>query len=114
MAAHAQSTAHEMGAAADAIAAHYLSAPARETDVSVALLTLWALDAIEAGRLSMDDASTIFTQLWSDVTEQQDGLDLAAEADELLFDGGWLHDETIGAAPDRARLRHLAHLILTA
>jgi hypothetical protein len=103
-----------MGAAADAIAAHYPSAPARETDVAVALLTLWALDAIEAGRLSENDASTIFTQLWSDVTDHKDGPDLAPEADELLFDGGWLHDEAIGAAPDRGNLRRLAHTILSA
>jgi hypothetical protein len=110
----ARSTPDELEAAAGAIAERYPAAPPRETDIAVALLALWTLDALDAGRLSEDDASMIWTHLWVGITDRRDGPDLADPTDELLLEGGWFHDEAIGAAPDRGQLRTLARQILGA
>ena len=114
MSTRARSTADQIEVAAQAVAAQYGRVSARETDVAIALLTLWTLDALEAGHLSDEDASTIFTSAWVGITDQQDGPDLAEATDELLFEGGWLHDGPIGEAPDHGHLRQLALGILDA
>lgn len=113
MTAATRSTPDEIAAVAMAIVERYPKVPTRETDTAVALLALWTLDALDAGHLSKDDASTIWTQMWVDITDSPDGGELSAEADDLLMEGGWLHDDHIGAAPDHARLRLLARTLLT-
>ncbi len=104
----------DLEAAAAAIARHYRSVPARETEAAVALLSLWALDALEGGRITPDDATTILTKLWVGVTDAPPGPELSEDVHTLLEEGGWLHDEAIGEAPDRGHLRALAHAVLNA
>src|SRR5687768_9087334 len=40
----------DLGAAAAEIAGRYATVPARETEAALAILALWALDAVESGR----------------------------------------------------------------
>jgi hypothetical protein len=110
----ARSTPADLETAAGAIVERYPTAPAQETDTAVALLALWTLDALDAGRIADDDASVIWTRLWAGITDRRDGPDLAEGTDELLMESGWLHDEALGMAPDRGYLRALAWQILGA
>jgi hypothetical protein len=104
----------DLEAAATAIVARYRSVPAHETEAAVALLALWTLDALDGGRITPDDVSTLLTGVWVAVSDPPSGPDLSEHAHDLLEEGGWLHDEAIGEAPDRARLRALAHAVLSA
>jgi hypothetical protein len=107
-----QRTGSDIRSAARAITARYVSAASRETESAIALLTLWTLDAIEAGRLSREDATDIFTELDVSVGDECSGPDLSERAHELMLEGGWFHDDAIGAGPDFQQLRRIAFEIL--
>lgn len=98
--------------AAEAIADRHATASAGETDAAVAVLALWALDAINAARLSHEDATASLTTLWARVTDRQSGPGVSDDTHELLLEGGWLHDDAIDRAPDLLEIRRLAVGIL--
>lgn len=94
------------------IAARYVQAPARETEAAIAVLALWTLDAVEAGRMTREEATDVFTTLDVSIGDERSGPDLSEQAHELLLEGGWFHDEAIGRGPDPAYFRQLAFAIL--
>jgi hypothetical protein len=112
MATLAASPLTDLKAAASAIAARYRTVSAHETETAVALLVLWALDALDSARITAADATAIVTALWVSITDLPSGPDLSETIHELLEESTWLHDEAIGQAPDHAALRHVAHGIL--
>ena len=94
------------------IAARYVQAPARESEAAIAVLALWTLDAVEAGRMTREEATDVFTSLDVRIGDDPAGPDLSEQAYELLLEGGWLHDEAIGWGPDPSHFRRLAFSIL--
>jgi hypothetical protein len=112
MAARAASPLTDLTAAASAIAARYRVVSAHETETAVALLVLWALDALDSARITPDDATAIVTALWVGITDRPPGPDLSEATHELLEESTWLHDEAIGQAPDHDELRQVARGIL--
>jgi hypothetical protein len=98
--------------AAEAVLMHYRLAPAVETERAIAMLALWALDAVEGGRLSAHDADEVFTLLDTEIGETKGGPELSEDAAQLLIEGMTLHDwgTTFSADPDR--MRSLAFSIL--
>jgi hypothetical protein len=97
---------------AEAIAERYPSVPAGETEASIAVLALWALDAIGRGLLSRDEATDVFTPLDVRIGDARSGPQLSEEAHEILLEGQWFHDHDIGWGPDPQRVRQLAFAIL--
>jgi len=96
---------------AEAVLARY---PAAETETAIAVLALWALDAVEAGRLSPQDADQVFTLLEVEMSEAQGGPDLSDTVDQLLLEGMALHDWGTAFAADTGRIRSLALTVLQA
>ena len=97
---------------AEVIAERYPSVPAGETEASIAVLALWALDAIERGLLSRDEATSVFTQLDVRIGDAPSGSPLSEGTHEILLEGQWFHDHDIGWGPDPGRVRRLAFAIL--
>ena len=100
--------------AAEALLARYRSAPAVETEAGIALLALWALDAVEAGRLPPVEADAVFTMLDVEISEAKDGPELSETADQLLFEGMLFHDWGTPYAAEPDLVRRLAFGILGA
>jgi hypothetical protein len=109
-----QPTAGGIHQVAEAVLAHYRAAPAAETERAIAMLALWALDAIEGGRISAQDADEVFTLLDTEIGETKDGPDLSEDAAQLLLEGMALHDWGTAFSADAARIRSLAFSILQA
>jgi hypothetical protein len=99
---------------AEAVLSRYPSAPALETERAIAMLALWALETIEAGRLSPQDADQVFTLLDVEIDETADGPELSNDANQLLLEGMLLHDWGTEFSADPERMRALAFAILRA
>jgi hypothetical protein len=100
--------------AAEAVLTRYPLAPATETERAIAMLALWALDTMEDGRLSPQDADQVFTMLDIGMSEAKGGPDLSDDAAQLLFEGMTLHDWGTEFSGDPTRMRTLAFAILQA
>lgn len=101
-----------LGQVAEALLSHYTAAPASQTETAIAVLALWALDAIETGHLSPDDADRAFTLLDVEIGESKDGPDLSEDAHQLLLEGMAFHDWGTEWSADASRVRSLALAIL--
>ena len=98
--------------AAEAVLARYRSAPAVETERAIAMLALWALDAVQGGLISPVDADEVFTLLDTEIGETKGGPELSEDAAQLLLEGMALHDWGTEFSADVTRLRSLAFSIL--
>jgi hypothetical protein len=100
--------------AAEAITEQYRSVPAVATDQAIAMLALWAADAIEAGRLAPLDADRAFVNLYVDVGNPPAGPELSDDTDELLMEAITLDDWGTEFSADLGEMRRLAFSILGA
>ena len=100
--------------AADAIINGYRTLPAVATEHDIALLALWAADAIAAGRLTPMDADAAFVQLFMAIGNPPYGPDLSEDADQLLLEAMTLHDWGTPFSADPDEMRHLAFTVLGA
>lgn len=100
--------------AAQIVIEQYRVSPAVATDRALALLALWAADAIAAGRLAPAEADATFTQVFVTIGDMRDGPDLSSETDQLLHEGMLLHDWGTECSADLDELRRLAFGILSA
>jgi hypothetical protein len=98
--------------AAEALLARYPSAPAAQTEATLAVVALWALDAIEVGRLDPAEADRVFTMLDVEIDETPDGPALSDNAHQLVLEGMMLHDWGTEFSADPVRMRDLAFAIL--
>ena len=108
------SPAQNLRRAAEAMLAGYPSAPAAETDAAIAMLALWALDAVEAGRLAPAEADAVFTLLDVEIDETADGPEISDDASQLILEGMMLHDWGTEFSSDPQHMRGLAFAILGA
>jgi hypothetical protein len=97
---------------AEAVLAHYRLAPAVETERAIAMLALWAVDAIEGGWLSPEDADEVFTLIDTEIGETRGGPELSEDVAQILIEGMALHDWGTEFSADVARLRSLALSVL--
>jgi hypothetical protein len=97
--------------AAEAVVERYTAAPASETEAAIALLALWVLDAVEAGRMTGDEANRIFVLLDVSIGEL-DGPRLSEGIQQLVVEGEHFHHfgEEHGADPQH--LKDLAFAVL--
>src|SRR5580765_4910190 len=102
------------GRAADAIADQYRTSPASTTERAVAMLALWAADAIAAGRLAPKDADTTFVLLDVAIENPPAGPELSDDTSQLLLEAMTLHDWGTEFSADLDELRRLAFSILGA
>lgn len=102
----------DLDRAASAVLARYTSASAHETEAAIGLLALWALDAIEAGRIAPNDADSVFTRLDVALDEAPAGPELSDDLQQLLLEAMTFHDWGTEFSADPARLRELAFAIL--
>ena len=102
--------------AADAIIAQYRSVPAVATEHAIAMLALWAADAITAGRLAPKDADTVFVRLEVDLGdgERMGGPELSDDTTQLLLEAMALDDWGTEFSADLGEMRRLAFGILGA
>jgi hypothetical protein len=100
--------------AAEAIIGQYRSAPAVATEHAIALLALWAADAIAAGRLAPKDADATFVRLDVATHNPPAGPELSDDADQLLHEAMTLDDWGTEFSADLDELRRLAFAILRA
>lgn len=100
--------------ATDAIIAQYRASPAVATERAIALLTLWAADAIAAGRLAPKDADAAFVRLEVELSNPPVGPELSEDTDQLLLEGMALDDWGTEFSADLNELRRLAFAILQA
>lgn len=98
--------------AADAVIHQYRAIPAIATEHAIAMLALWAADAIAAGRLAPTDADATFTHLFIEIGNPPAGPDLSDNADQLLLEAMELHDWGTEFSADLDELRRLAFAIL--
>ena len=98
--------------AADAITAQYRSVPAVATERAIAVLALWAADAIAAGRLAPKDADTTFVLLDVAIENPPAGPELSDDTTQLLLEAMTLHDWGTEFSADLDELRRLAFGIL--
>lgn len=98
--------------AAQTVIDQYRGSPAVATDRALALLALWAADAIAAGRLAPAEADATFTRVFVTLGDMRDGPELSDETDQLLHEGMLLHDWGTEFSADLAELRALAFGIL--
>lgn len=99
--------------AADAISAQYRTAPAIATERAIAMLALWAADAIAAGRLAPKHADTMFVHLDVAIENPPAGPELSEDTTQLLLEAMTLHDWGTEFSADLDELRRLAFAILT-
>jgi hypothetical protein len=105
-------TGDDIRATAEAIAARYAEAPGRETETAVAVLALWALDALDAGRLTPEEADRAFMMLDVRLGETASGPDLSDRTHHLLTEGDFLHHSGGEWGPDPGYMRRVAFAIL--
>lgn len=94
--------------------ARYPSASAPEIESRLAMLALWALEAVEAGRLHPADADRVFTRLDMQIDEDAVGPELSDDAGQLLLEGMAFHDWGTEFSADPTRVRALAFSLLNA
>src|SRR5438093_1306389 len=97
--------------AAEAVVAGYSTAPSRETEVALAVLALWALDAVDAGRLTPQEANNIFVMLDIGIGDRP-GPELSDRVQQLVLEGEHFHHHGEEWGPDADQLRALAFAIL--
>jgi hypothetical protein len=97
---------------AEVVIAQYPSAPSEETEAAIAVLGLWALDAVQAGRLHRNEANDIFVRLDVGISDQHSGPDLSDEIHDLILEGEHLHHYGEDWGPDPEQIRRLAFTIL--
>jgi hypothetical protein len=109
-------SASSLAETAEAVVASYPSSPAAATERAIAVLALWALDAIEAGRLAPLDADRVFTMLDVEIGdgERKGGPELSDDASQLLMEAMTLDDWGTEFSADPVRMRELALGILKA
>ena len=100
--------------AAAAVLARYPSAPATETEAAIAMLALWAIDAVEGAQISASEADSLFTLLDIAIDETDAGPELSDSVTQLMLEGLTLHDQGTPFGADLARMRSLALGILRA
>lgn len=98
--------------AAGAIVEQYRSVPAIATEHAIALLALWAADAIAAGRLAPKDADATFVRLDVQINNPPAGPELSDDTDQLLHEAMTLDDWGTEFSADLDELRRLAFAIL--
>jgi hypothetical protein len=103
-----------IGRATEAIIAQYRASPAVATERAIALLALWAADAIAAGRLAPKDADAAFVRLEVELGNPPAGPELSSDTDQLLLEGMTLDDWGTEFSADLDELRRLAFGILQA
>ena len=101
-----------MAQAAQTVIDQYPTSPAVATDRALAMLALWAADAISAGRLAPAEADATFTRMFVALGDVRDGPDLSEDADQLLLEAMTLHDWGTEFSADLDELRRLAFTIL--
>ena len=101
-----------IGQAADAILAQYRTSPITATERAIAMLALWATDAIAAGRLAPLAADATFTHLFVEISNPPAGPETSDDADQLLLECMSLHDWGTEFSADLAEIRRLAFVIL--
>ncbi len=107
------SAAEDIRRAAEALLTRYPSAPASETETAIAVLTLWALGAVEGGHLAPADADRVFTMLDVRLGEIDDGPELSDAVSDLILEGEHFHHWGEEWGPDAGDLRRLAFSVLT-
>jgi hypothetical protein len=100
--------------AGDAIIAQYRTSPASTTEHAIALLALWAADAIGAGRLAPLDADKAFVKLYVAIGNPPAGPDLSDDTDQLLMEAMTLDDWGTEFSADLGEMRRLAFSVLGA
>jgi hypothetical protein len=98
--------------AADAIIDQYRESPAVATERAIAVLALWAADAIAAGRLTPKDADATFVRLEVEIGNPPAGPDLSDDTTQLLLEAMALDDWGTEFSADLGELRRLAFAIL--
>jgi len=98
--------------AVQAVIDQYRASPAVATNRALALLALWAADAIAAGRLAPADADATFTRVFVALSDMRDGPEISDDAGQLLLEGMSLHDWGTEFSADLDELRRLAFGIL--
>jgi hypothetical protein len=98
--------------ATDAIIAQYRASPAVATERAIALLALWAADAVAAGRLAPKDADAAFVRLEVELGNPPAGPNLSADIDQLLLEAMTLDDWGTEFSADLNEIRRLAFGIL--
>jgi hypothetical protein len=113
---HAAPSASSFAETAEAVITSYPSSPAAATERAIAVLALWALDAIEAGRLAPLDADRVFTMLDVEIgdAERKGGPELSDDASQLLLEAMTLDHWGGEFSADPVRMRALAFAILGA
>lgn len=101
----------DVRSAAAAIAERYARVPAAETEVAIAVLALWLLTDVEAGRLGRAEADEMFMVLDAG-TDAPEGPDLSDAAHDLLVEGNHFHHYGEEWGTDPATVRRLAFDIL--
>ena len=100
--------------AAHAIVAQYRIAPIAATEHAIAMLALWATDAIAAGRLAPLAADATFTHLFVEISNPPAGPETSDDADQLLLECMSLHDWGSEFSADLGEIRRLAFVVLGA
>lgn len=98
--------------AAESVIEQYGTSPPVTTDRAVALLALWAADAIAAGRLAPAEADATFTRMFVALGDIAEGPELADGTGQLLLEAMSLDDWGTDFSADLAELRRLAFGIL--
>ena len=96
------------------VVGQFCTSPAVTAERALALLVLWSVDAIAAGRLAPAEADATFTRMLVAIGGKQDGSELSDDADQLLLEGMSLHDWNTELSADLEELRRLAYAILRA
>lgn len=102
----------DIARAAKVLAERYSAAPPRETEAAIAVLALWALDAVETGRMDRDQANAVFTMLEICIGDQRGGPDLSEDVHQLVLEGEHFHDFGEEWGPDPRYFRKLALKVL--
>jgi len=106
--------AHDLQQTAAALIARYPTSTPAQTESGIAIISLWALEAVETGRLSPQDAGQVLTLLEVKLgdSERAGGPDLSDDTGQLLLEGMTLDDWGTEFSADPARMRALAFAIL--
>ena len=102
---------NDLRKAAEAVVARYSTAPSHATETALAVLALWALDAVEADRLTPQEANSIFVLLDIGIGDRP-GPELSDQVQQRVLEGEHFHHHGEEWGPDADQLRALAFAIL--
>jgi len=85
--------------AVSAIIEQYRSVPAIATERALAMLALWAADAIAAGRLTPKAADATFVRLYVELDNPPAGPELSDDVDQLMIEALALDDWALSSRP---------------